>query len=141
MRFIPYTSVFVREAFTPEWGGSKLLGAVELEGKYLRSRNIVRRNGTEERPEWGASPAKPSKPLRTEAKRVVLLLGVRTEFLAGGISGFAVDLSALDCALAILCARLAGAAKNSCARLSAAVRPHKKEDDCADVFATGKNGT
>jgi hypothetical protein len=66
-----------------------------LEGKYLRSRNRVRRNGTEERPEWGASPAKPSKPLRTEAKRVVLLLGVRTEFLAGCISGFAVDLSAL----------------------------------------------
>ena len=88
-----------------------MFGAVELEGKYLRSRNKVRRNGTEERPEWGASPAKPSKPLRTEAKRFVLPLGVRTEFLAGGISGFAVDLSALDCALAILCARLAGAAK------------------------------
>src|SRR5260370_7581554 len=69
----------------------------------------VRRNGTEERPEWGASPAKPSKPLRTRAKRVVLLLGVRTEFLAGGISGFAVDLSALDFALAIFCARLATA--------------------------------
>ncbi len=62
------------------------MGVVELEGKYLQSRNNVRRNGTEERPEWGASPAKPSKPLRTEAKRFVLLLGVRTEFLAGGIS-------------------------------------------------------
>src|SRR3979411_2700267 len=71
----------------PEWGGSKWFGVVELEGKYLRSRNKVRRNGTEERPEWGASPAKPSKPLRTEAKRIVLPLGVRTEFLAGGISG------------------------------------------------------
>src|SRR5713226_6533926 len=95
----------------PEWDGSSLFGVVELEGKYLRSRNKVRRNGTEERPEWGASPAKPSEPLRTEAKRVVLLLGVRTEFLAGGISGFAVDISALECALAILCARLARAAK------------------------------
>jgi small subunit ribosomal protein S12 len=82
-----------------------LFGVVELEGKYLRSRNKVRRNGTEERPEWGASPAKPSKPLRTEAKRVVLLLGVRTEFLAGCISGFAVDLSALYCALAPFCVR------------------------------------
>src|SRR5713226_10709083 len=89
----------------PEWGGSNLFGVVELEGKYLRSRNKARRNGTEERPEWGASPAKPSKPLRTEAKRFVLLLGVRTEFLAGGISGFAVDLSALDCALARFCVR------------------------------------
>src|SRR5207302_11029044 len=78
---------------------------LRLEGKYLRSRNNVRRNGTEERPEWGASPAKPSKPLRTEAKRFVLLLGVRTEFLAGGISGFALDLSALDCALAPFCLR------------------------------------
>src|SRR6266849_6756321 len=101
----PYTSLFVREGFFPEWGGSKWFGVVELEGKYLRSRNKVRRNGTEERPEWGASPAKPSEPLRTEAKRVVLLLGVRTEFLAGGISGFAVDLSALECALAPFCVR------------------------------------
>ena len=79
--------------------------AVELEGNYLQSRNKAGRNGTEERPEWGASPAKPSKPLRTEAKSEVLLLGVRTEFLAGGISGFAVDLSALDCALARFCVR------------------------------------
>src|SRR5436305_10279599 len=91
--------------FYPEWDGSGLFGVVELEGNYLQSRNNVRRNGTEERPEWGASPAKPSKPLRTEAKRVVLLLGVRTEFLAGCISGFAVDLSALDCALAPFCLR------------------------------------
>src|SRR5436305_14856283 len=98
--------------FYPEWDGSGLFGVVELEGNYLQSRNNVRRNGTEERPEWGASPAKPSKPLRTEAKRFVLLLGVRTEFLAGGISGFAVDLSALDCALAILCVHFAGATKN-----------------------------
>ncbi len=82
-----------------------MFGAVECEGNYLQSRNKVRRNGTEERPEWGASPAKPSKPLRTEAKRFVLLLGVRTEFLAGGFSGFAVDLSALDCALARICVR------------------------------------
>src|SRR6266436_1115898 len=89
----------------PEWGGSGLFGVVELEGNYLQSWNKVRRNGTEERPEWGASPAKPSKPLRTEAKRVVLLLGVRTEFLAGCISGFAVDLSALDCALVPFCLR------------------------------------
>ena len=68
--------------------------------EYLRSRNKERRNGTEERPEWGASPAKPSEPLRIEARRRVLPSGVRTEFLAGGISGFAVDLSALLCALA-----------------------------------------
>src|SRR5712692_7973654 len=33
----------------------------EREG--LPPRNIERRNGTGERPEWGASPAKPSKPL------------------------------------------------------------------------------
>ena len=109
--FLSYTSVFVRDAFLPEWGGSRWFGVVELEGNYLRSRNKVRRNGTEERPEWGASPAKPSKPLRTESKGLVLLLGVRTEFLAGGISGFAVDLSALGLrSRAILSARLAGAA-------------------------------
>src|SRR5207302_8223183 len=90
------TSMFVREDFALSGAALKLWGAVELEGKYLPSRNNARRNGTEERPEWGASPAKPSKPLRTEAKRIVLPLGVRTEFLAGGISGFAVDLSALD---------------------------------------------
>src|SRR6266436_9951229 len=125
----------------PEWGGSNLFGVVELEGNYLRFRNKVRRNGREERPEWGASPAKPSKPLRTEAKRVVLLLGVRTEFLAGGISGFAVDLSALDCALAILCARFARAARNYTRNCRPLCGRTKKRDDCADVFATGKNGT
>jgi len=112
-----------------------------LEGKYLRSRNKVRRNGTEERPEWGASPAKPSKPLRTEAKRFVLLLGVRTEFLAGGISGFAVDLSALDCALASFCVRGARAAKIHARDCRPLCGRMKKRDDCADVFATGKNGT
>ena len=51
----------------------------------------VRWNGTEERPEWGASPEKPSEPLRFETKSVVLPLGVRAEFLAG-LSGFAVHL-------------------------------------------------
>src|SRR5437660_2938612 len=104
--------MFVRGDFALSGAAPSCWEPLRLEGKYLRSRNNVRRNGTEERPEWGASPAKPSKPLRTEAKRFVLLLGVRTEFLAAGISGFAVDLSALDCALAILCARLARAAKN-----------------------------
>ena len=111
-----------------------------MEGKYLRSRNKVRRNGTEERPEWGASPAKPSKPLRTEAKRVVLLLGVRTEFLAGCISGFAVDLSALDCALAILCARMREPRINVRASDSK-LRSHTNErEDCADVFAASTDG-
>src|SRR5256714_15045150 len=103
--FLPYTSVFVRDAFSLSGAAPDGLESLELEGNYLRSRNKVRRNGTEERPEWGASPAKPSKPLRTESKGLVLLLGVRTEFLAGGISGFAVDLSALDCALAPFCLR------------------------------------
>jgi small subunit ribosomal protein S12 len=62
------------------------------------------------------APAPQSRVSLSELKpkRFVLLLGVRTEFLAGGISGFAVDLSALDCALApFLCARLAGAANPS----------------------------
>ena len=76
-----------------------------LEGNYLRFRNKVRRNGIEERPEWDACPAKPSKPLRNEAGSVVLPSGVRTEFLAGCISGFAVDLSAQMCALAHFCLR------------------------------------
>src|SRR6266404_4242163 len=76
----------------------------ELEG-YLQSRNIARRNGTEERPEWGASPAKPSKPLRVETGSGFLPSGMRTEFLAGGFSGFAVDLSAKLCALARFCLR------------------------------------
>ena len=50
-------------------------------------------NGTEERPEWGASPEKPSKPLRFDTESGILSLGVRAEFLAG-LSGFAVNLSA-----------------------------------------------
>src|SRR5215469_5591821 len=88
----------------------------------LRSRNNVRRNGTEERPEWGASPAKPSKPLRTETKRTVLPLGVRTEFLAGCTSGFAVDLSALvACSRAYLSVRLREQREN--VRGSRALRP------------------
>jgi hypothetical protein len=33
----------------------------------------VRRNGTEERPEWDASPEKPSKPLRIGTRSYVLL--------------------------------------------------------------------
>src|SRR4030081_2756456 len=51
--------------------------------KDLHSRNIARRIGSEERPEWDASPAKPSKPLRIEARSERPPLGVRTEFLAG----------------------------------------------------------
>src|SRR5947209_7322049 len=103
--------MFVRGDFALSGAAPSCWEPLRLEGKYLRSRNNVRRNGTEERPEWGASPAKPSKPLRTESKGLVLLLGVRTEFLAGGISGFAVDLSALGLrSRGILSARLAGAA-------------------------------
>src|SRR5947209_11634047 len=97
--------MFVRGDFALSGAAPSCWEPLRLEGKYLRSRNNVRRNGTEERPEWGASPAKPSKPLRTEAKRTVLPLGVRTEFLAGCTSGFAVDLSALDRAPARYCAR------------------------------------
>ena len=100
-RSFPYTLRFVRDVSTLVRATASAVGG--LEGNYLRSRNKVRRNGTEERPEWGASPAKPSKPLRTEARRIVLPSGVRTEFLAGCISGFAVDLSALMCALAHFC--------------------------------------
>jgi hypothetical protein len=102
-RSFPYTLRFVRGVSILTRATAKRLSG--LEGKYLRSRNKVRRNGTEERPEWGASPAKPSKPLRTEARGIVLPSGVRTEFLAGCISGFAVDLSALKCALAHFCLR------------------------------------
>jgi small subunit ribosomal protein S12 len=76
-----------------------------LEGKYLRSRNRVRRNGIEERPEWGASPAKPSKPLRTATRRIVLPSGVVYGVSCWLFSGFAVDLSALECALAHCCQR------------------------------------
>jgi hypothetical protein len=79
--------------------------AVELEGNYLQSRNKVRRIGTEERPEWGASPAKPSKLSELKPREKFYCLVVRTESLAGCISGFAVDLSALDCALAHFCLR------------------------------------
>ena len=119
--FLSYTSVFVRDAFLPEWGGSRWFGVVELEGNYLRSRNKVRRNGTEERPEWGASPAKPSKPLRTESKGLVLLLGVRTEFLAGGISGFAVDPSALGLRSRAICLRALREPRIPCASISDAL--------------------
>src|SRR6266481_3671797 len=100
------------------WGVSTLTRATALrssglEGNYLRSRNKVRRNGIEERPEWDACPAKPSKPLRTEAKRRVLPLGVRTEFLAGCFlrirsRPFSTDV----CSRAFLFARLAKAARN-----------------------------
>src|SRR5215467_2582827 len=99
----------------------------------------ARRNGTEERPEWGACPAKPSKPLRTDTKRFALPLGVRTEFLAGCTSGFAADLSAEAHALAHLSARPARAREV----LRARVWPRcgrKKREDCADVFATGTHG-
>src|SRR6267378_359675 len=109
-----------------------------MEG-YLRSRNIARRNGTEERPEWGASPAKPSKPLRVETRSGFLPSGMRTEFLAGGSSGFAVDLSAKLCALARFCLRDAGAQnflramhRPQCGRL--------EEGNCADVFAISSYG-
>ena len=43
-------------------GGPREVRAVRVVGrKYLRSRNKERRNGTEERPEWGASLEKPSE--------------------------------------------------------------------------------
>ena len=45
----------------------------------------ARWNGTEERPEWGASPEKPSKPLRFDTESVSLSLGVRAESLAGSL--------------------------------------------------------
>lgn len=129
-----------------------------LEGNYLRFRNKVRRNGIEERPEWDACPAKPSKPLRNEAGSVVLPSGVRTEFLAGCISGFAVDLSAQMCALAHFCLRALREPRKFCAYVVTVVWSHivdrvavahkvgrcaviDKEDDCADVFTTSSNGT
>ena len=71
--------------------------------KDLFSRNIARRIGSEERPEWDACPAKPSKPLRIEAKSVVLPLGVRAEFLAG-LRNRSTPFS-LVCSRAFLCAR------------------------------------
>jgi hypothetical protein len=68
------------------------------------------------------------------------LLELRTEFLAGCFSGFAVDLSALECALAhFVCARCESREKN-CAQLVDRCAVADKEDDCADVFATGTNG-
>lgn len=70
----------------------------------------VRWNGTEERPEWGASPEKPSKPLRFDTESCVLSLGVRKEFLAGSLR-IRSDLSALVCALAHFFARNARACK------------------------------
>src|SRR5205823_12719886 len=119
--FLPYTSVFVRDAFSLSGAAPDGLESLELEGNYLRSRNKVRRNGTEERPEWGASPAKPSKPLRTESKGLVLLLGVRTEFLAGGISGFAVDPSALGLRSRAICLRALREPRIPCASISDAL--------------------
>src|SRR5438477_10851435 len=97
--------MFVRGDFALSGAAPSCWEPLRLEGKYLRSRTKVRRNGTEERPEWGASPAKPSKPLRVETGSGFLPSGMRTEFLAGGFSGFAVDLSAKLCALAHFCLR------------------------------------
>src|SRR5271169_6589254 len=70
----------------------------------------VRWNGTEERPEWGASPEKPSKPLRFDTESCVLSLGVRTESLAGSLR-IRSYLSAFVCALAFLVARSARASQ------------------------------
>ena len=53
--------------------------------EILRSQNKVRWNGTEERPEWGASPEKPSKPLRFDTGSASLLLGLCAESLAGSL--------------------------------------------------------
>jgi len=50
----------VVRSFLPEWGRLRLVRSRGVEGKYLRSEQR-RRNGQEERPEWG-EPAKPSKP-------------------------------------------------------------------------------
>src|SRR5215472_3445009 len=72
--------------------------------EILRSQNKDRWNGTEERPEWGASPEKPSKPLRfdTRSRKSV-------SWIVCGVScWFSPDtqyLSAKVCALAFECAR------------------------------------
>ena len=83
-----YTNFFILYALSGDfprvvrpsasWG---LAGWKEI----LRSQNNVRWNGTEERPEWGASPEKPSKPLRFDTESLILSLGLCAESLAGSL--------------------------------------------------------
>src|SRR5438874_4603731 len=81
-RPLPYTLLFVREVTNLSGAAPEILEPLSWKG-ISSVPEQARRNGSEERPEWGASPAKPSKPLRTDTKRIALPLGVRTEFLAG----------------------------------------------------------
>ena len=123
------------------------MGMEQLEGKS----SVPERagwNGTEERPEWGASPEKPSKPLRFGTRSMVLAswhaYGVSCLFLR--IRSY---LSGILCALAENFARPARALnivvrtkRVDCARNEIAQwNKIKKRDDCADVFATSKDGT
>ena len=66
-----YTYRFVRGNFVPV-----------VEGEGLLLRNVGLGTGRGERPEWGASPAKPSKPLRLTRCHVVRS-GFFVEYLVG----------------------------------------------------------
>src|SRR5215472_8132773 len=87
------------------------------------------------------APAPQSRVSLSELKprEGVLPLGVRTEFLAGCTSGFAVDLSAEAHALAQCCLRALREPAKICAQ-EFGCRVAEKREDCADVFATGSHG-
>jgi hypothetical protein len=89
--------------FSPSSAATSQVGVVGWKG-ILQSRNIDRRNGTEERPEWGASPEKPSKPLRFGTKS-----GTFASWSACGVSCWYLrsrrkPFSTFVCSRAFLCA-------------------------------------
>src|SRR6267378_7306139 len=131
--------------FCPEWGGSKLLGAVELEGNYLQSRN--KQDGMGQKSGRNGAPAPQSRVSLSELKPgvqfsllecvrsfLLVVLRIRSRPFSTGLRSRAY--------LSARCARAANPSrilhgmsrgdKIFCARL---------RDDCADVFATSKNGT
>jgi hypothetical protein len=100
--FLLYTLCFVRGIFP------KQCGHLLVRGGWLEGNSSVpeqdRRNGTEERPEWGASPEKPSKPLRFGTKS-----GTIASWSACGVSCWYLrsrrkPFSTFVCSRAFLCA-------------------------------------
>src|SRR6267378_4714464 len=130
--------------FCPEWGGSKLLGAVELEGNYLQSRN--KQDGMGQKSGRNGAPAPQSRVSLSELKPrddFSLLECVRS-FLLVVLRIRSRPFSTVLRSRAYLSTRFAGAANPS--RILHGMSQGKKfmraiEDDCADVFAIGKNGT
>src|SRR3974377_4433 len=106
----------------------------------------ARRDGIGERPEGGASPEKPSKPLRIGTRSYVLL-----SWLAYGVSCLflrirSAPFSLVVCSRVFFCARVESLAmrlraKHGESRIqNCRGTPKEKEDYCADVFTACTDG-